>query len=77
MICIFCLQSPNNHKPWCKENPGRGCTYGFACEYEGEETKPKSPPPQPKINKQMCVKCGLHQKNPLSSTNGCTHQYPA
>jgi hypothetical protein len=32
---------------------------------------------QKKVDKRLCVKCGLHQKNPLAATSGCTHEYPS
>lgn len=73
MICIFCLRAPGS-PPWCTANPGRGCTYGFACEYPLEETAQK-PAPTHVRDAKLCVKCGLHPKNPMSATNGCVHEY--
>jgi hypothetical protein len=75
-VCIFCFKSPSNPTPWCPTNPGNGCTYGLGHEYPlNESEKPKQPPKKP--DKQLCLKCGLHAKNPASATNGCSHEYPA
>ena len=69
-ICIFCLKLPSDPTPWVRDNPGKGCTYGLEHEYPEEPTK------QPKkVDKKLCTKCGLHPKNPASSTNGCEHLY--
>jgi hypothetical protein len=74
-ICIFCLKSPSDPTPWCRDNPGAGCTYGLGHEYPvAEIEKPKF---EKKPDKKLCVKCGLHLKNPASATNGCSHEYPA
>jgi len=75
-ICIFCLRHESDPRPWCPENPGLGCTYALAHEYEpGEEAKPKQP--ERRLDKELCVRCGLHPKNPASATNGCAHEYPS
>jgi hypothetical protein len=74
-ICIFCLKTPNDPTPWCKNNPGHGCTYGGHHEFLEEAEKAK-PVQQKKADKARCIKCNLHPKNPLSSTNECEHVYP-
>jgi hypothetical protein len=75
-ICIFCLRHDSRTEPFCPDNPGRGCTYGFACErVESKEEKAVKQPAK-KIDKQVCLVCGTHSRNPTSLTNGCTHQYP-
>jgi ribosomal protein L40E len=30
-----------------------------------------------KIDKQVCLKCNMHVKNPIGASNGCTHEYPS
>jgi len=76
LLCIYCLRSESNKTPWCPDNPGKGCTYGLGCEYPiTEADKPKQP--APKIDKNVCTKCRLHTRNPVSATNGCAHEYPA
>jgi hypothetical protein len=54
------------------DNPGQGCTYGFAHEYP-EAAKPVKQEKKP--DKNRCVKCNLHPKNPASATNECAHEY--
>jgi ribosomal protein L40E len=74
-FCIHCLRHASDTRPWCPDNPGSGCTYGLGHEYPlTEEAKPKQPPR--KQDKQLCMKCGLHVRNPTSAQNGCTHEYP-
>jgi len=74
-ICIFCMKHESDTTPWCPDNPGEGCTYGCGHEYPpGEAEKPKQPPKKP--DKNRCVKCDLHRKNPAAATNGCTHEFP-
>jgi hypothetical protein len=72
MICLFCLKHEGDATPWCKDNPGRGCTYGLDHEFP-EPLEPKKQ--EPKKDKKLCIKCGLHPKNPASATNGCAHEY--
>ncbi len=75
--CIFCFKAPSNTTPFCPVNPGHGCTYGMHHEFpEGAEAKAEKPKPTKKIDKQVCTKCGLHARNPVSATNGCPHEYP-
>jgi len=80
VICTFCFQGPNNPQPWCKDNPGDGCTYGLHHEFPGSEFTPakiqKKPQPVKKADKQVCTKCGLHAKNPASAASECQHEYP-
>lgn len=71
-ICIFCVRHNSSTEPWCPSNPGRGCTYGYGHEYPLDE-KPK--PSVAKTDTSLCTQCGLHPKNPKSSTNGCAHAY--
>lgn len=76
-VCVFCLQYKGTAKPYCKDNPGEGCTYGFYHEFDGEEFRPKVVKKAVKaIDKQVCTFCGIHVKNPQSASNGCSHQYP-
>lgn len=28
-----------------------------------------------KLDMQLCINCNLHPKNPLSKSNGCSHEY--
>jgi hypothetical protein len=77
-ICIFCFQGPNNPKPWCTNNPGHGCTYGFHHEFpEDVVVMADKTRPVKKLDKQVCIKCNVHAKNPTSASNGCQHEYPA
>ncbi len=73
-LCIYCMKHEGDQTPWVKDNPGNGCTYGLGHEYP-EPVKPKQQ--AKKVDKQLCTKCGLHQRNPASATNGCAHEYPA
>lgn len=63
--CIFCRRH--------KSDAAESCTYGgkheFGVEARAEAPQPKKPDPK------LCVKCGLHPKNPASATNGCAHEY--
>lgn len=72
-ICIHCLKHRGDLSPWCKDNPGQGCTYGLGHEYPAPE-KPK--PQSKKVDKNICTKCGLHRKNPSSTASDCAHEYP-
>lgn len=80
IICTFCLKDPNDSTPWCKDNPGEGCSYGLRHEFEGSEFDPKIKKPTKqsvkKADKQVCVKCNVHARNPMSQSNGCAHEYP-
>jgi len=49
------------------------CTYGLGHEMPAA---PKSAPTSgPKRDPKLCVKCGLHPRNPASSSSGCEHVY--
>jgi hypothetical protein len=77
-VCIFCFKNESNKTPWCPDNPGNGCQYGLGHEYIESTAEVKARAKQaPKIDVNRCVHCGLHNKNPLSKTNGCEHMYPA
>lgn len=77
MICPFCFQGPSNPKPWCPDNPGHGCTYGLHHEFpEADKVAEEKPKAIKKADKQVCIKCNVHAKNPASATNGCQHEYP-
>lgn len=77
MICIFCFRSDSNPIPWCVDNPGRGCQYGLAHEYHpSPEDAVVLKTVEKKPAKNLCVKCGLHPRNPVSAQNGCAHEYP-
>ncbi len=64
-VCIFCL--------YHKENVKETCLYGMHHEFDDAEVK--KPQPVKKTSKALCTKCGLHPKNPVSSSNGCSHEY--
>jgi hypothetical protein len=72
-FCIFCLEPKSSPRPWVPSNPGLGCTYGLGHEYPAEETKPAQ---VHKPDKKLCLKCGLHPRNPKAAANGCEHEYP-
>ncbi len=73
-LCTFCGRDESNRTPWCVSNPGAGCTYGLGHEFPPREAATKKQ--TPKVDKWLCVKCGLHVRNPASGTNGCVHEYP-
>lgn len=73
-VCIHCLRHRSDAMPWVKDNPGAGCTYGFAHEYPAAE---KLKPQPKKIDKNICIKCSLHAKNPASAASDCAHEYPS
>lgn len=61
-VCIFCF----THESSLKE----ACSYGMHHELEAKVVKQV----KKKANKLLCTKCGLHPKNPLFATNGCSHE---
>lgn len=63
--CIFCLNCPG--KPY---NAFVDCTYGSPHEYPAVE-KPKQV--VVKVDRKLCIKCGLHPKNPKAV--GCEHEF--
>jgi hypothetical protein len=73
-ICIFCVRHQSCTVPWCPDNPGRGCTYGYGHEYPLPQQKTKQTVAK-KLDAKLCTPCGLHPKNPKSDMNGCTHVY--
>lgn len=75
MICIFCLCTDTNLIPWVPDNPGKGCQYGLMHEFPEKVVSVAAKPTEKKLPKNLCLKCGLHPKNPLSATNECEHQY--
>ncbi len=89
-LCALCLKTESDKTPWCKDNPGEGCTYGMHHEYKcilcdqwavrgkafcENHASGEKPVQQKKPDKKLCKKCGLHPKNPVSVTNGCEHDY--
>jgi len=72
--CIFCLQYQGIAQPFCKDNPGKGCTYGFHHSFDEPTVAPIQKQTK-KVDKQVCLKCNMHIKNPNSNTNGCAHVY--
>ena len=75
-LCVFCFQPSNNPADYCKDNPGEGCTYGHHHEFRnGPYAKPKPKQQVKKVDKQLCLKCKLHSKNPASATSECVHEY--
>ncbi len=75
-LCIQCRRPESDPTPWVLDNPGKGCLYGLEHLYE-EDLAPKAKQPQvKKPSKSLCIKCGLHPKNPLAQTNGCEHEFP-
>jgi len=75
-ICIFCFGRPP---------PGLECTYGLHHEFPKEKlpvisvggTKESGwgTGPTKKPDAKLCVKCGIHPKNPLFASNGCEHLF--
>lgn len=74
MLCTFCNKVPENTTPWCVDNPGKGCTYGLGHEYPEELVVTKKVLVK-KPDRQLCIKCELHPRNPASDVNGCEHEY--
>jgi hypothetical protein len=67
-VCIFCL----SHKSRCLPD---NCTYKGHHEFPGEESaKEDKPAPKVKVDLKLCIKCGMHPKNPKAA--GCEHEYP-
>lgn len=74
-LCTFCSRHESDKRPWVPSNPGLGCTYGYAHEFpEAPVVKAK---PEKKTDKKLCIKCGLHPKNPAFATKVCEHEYPS
>lgn len=73
-VCIHCLKHRSDPTPWVTDNPGAGCTYGFAHEYPTAE---KQKPQAKKVDRNICTKCGVHAKNPMSAASDCAHEYPS
>jgi hypothetical protein len=75
-LCIFCLRSAQS-EPWCTDNPGNGCTYGFHHELVvGIAEEPEVKKVQTiKVDKKLCMKCKLHPANPKFKTNNCEHEF--
>lgn len=63
-ICIFCLTHRDDVEP--------KCSYDF--HHEFPEVKVVQ---EKKVDKGLCLKCGLHKRNPKSQSNGCNHNYEA
>ncbi len=61
-VCIFCLRD---------ESRGLPCTYGLPHEYPVAAKKQ-----EPKKDKGLCERCGLHKLNPAASSGTCIHVYP-
>ena len=76
-ICLFCFKAEGNTTPYCLDNPGKGCTYGFDHEFPSRVQAKVKPQPAKVPDKNICTKCGLHSRNPASATNGCEHAYPS
>jgi len=75
-LCIFCLKYSDDLTPWCAGNPGHGCQYGYYHDYYYGDTVVAPIHKQvKKVDKQVCTKCLVHIKNPISNSNGCTHEY--
>lgn len=65
-VCTFCFVHRDRVQP-------KTCTYGMHHEYS-EDAIVKTPPKQEvKKSKSLCVKCGLHPKNPKAI--GCEHVF--
>jgi hypothetical protein len=73
-LCTFCLKAKGDPTPWCKGNPGLGCTYGWAHEFLEPEVRAAPPP---RVDKKLCTRCGLHPKNPAYAASGCAHEHGA
>ena len=64
--CVFCFKH--------REDAAPACSYGLGHEFpKGEEARVRQ---EKRPDAKLCVRCGLHPRNPLSSTNGCEHAYP-
>jgi hypothetical protein len=61
-VCVFCLTH---------EMRGAACTYLMPHEYPA---RPKATA-APRVDRQLCVKCGLHPKNPAGAASACAHEY--
>lgn len=68
--CVFCLRCRGN----IAEPEARTCTYGMGHEFP--QAAPQRQPERPR-DASLCVRCGLHPRNPASATNGCEHSYVA
>jgi hypothetical protein len=69
-VCVFC----HKHRSRCQ--PGKTCLYVDWHEFPAGQEIKKAEQPKPKVDKQICLVCKVHRKNPASATNGCQHQYP-
>jgi hypothetical protein len=65
-LCTFCL---------CSREDGSKTTCSYGMHHEFAEV-PKASGKTNKKDSKLCVKCGLHPKNPASLTNGCDHDWP-
>jgi hypothetical protein len=65
VVCVFCFVHRDREQP-------ETCTYGMRHEY-GEDSVPKISKQEPKRSKNLCLKCGLHPKNPKAI--GCEHVF--
>lgn len=59
--CIFCL--------FHKDHVAQVCTYGMYHEFPQVILEKKTV----KIDRKICIKCGLHPKNPKAV--GCDHEF--
>ena len=74
MICTYCLQHSERKISYFKTSTG--CSYDLHHSYDEESLRPKPQPVQVvKLKKDLCVKCGIHPRNPIFLTNGCVHEF--
>ena len=62
-VCIFCLFHRDRDLPTC--------TYGMRHEYPEQPTVKQAP----KKDRQLCLRCGLHPRNPAYAASGCEHKH--
>jgi len=83
-FCIFCLATRAEialGAPlafyWTPNAPlhaANRCTHGCAHEFP---VLAKPEPPPMKRDPKLCVRCGLHPRNPAAANNGCAHEFEA
>lgn len=66
-VCVFCCVHRDREQP-------ATCSYGMHHEYPEDAVLVKPPKPQVKgRDKNLCLKCGMHPKNPKAA--GCDHVF--
>lgn len=70
MFCIFCIRSDDFKGQVTTLGPGP-CTYGLKHEFNESVVQVKQQQPKKDSGKNLCIKCGMHPKNPKAV--GCDH----